>query len=162
MVEITLQLVLQIIQTVSLVIGIIYYLTIMRNQNRAREAQVLLQLNQVFNEKEMIKDWAQFTMLEFMDLEDLREKTLPTRNMEGYLQRSRVWRLLTTLGLILQKGLVSPETIYDTLSGKYIIRMWERDGPIIKEMREQENTPHHLIGYEYLAEAMEKVEERRD
>ena len=83
MAEITLQLVLQIIQTVSLVIGIIYYLTIMRNQNRAREAQVLLQLNQVFNEKEMIKDWAQFTMLEFMDLEDLREKTLPTRNMEG-------------------------------------------------------------------------------
>jgi hypothetical protein len=61
MAEITLQLVLQIIQTVSLVIGIIYYLTIMRNQNRAREAQVLLQLNQVFNEKEMIKDWAQFT-----------------------------------------------------------------------------------------------------
>jgi hypothetical protein len=88
MVEITLQLVLQIIQTVSLVIGIIYYLAIMRNQNRAREAQVLLQLNQVFNEKEMIKDWAQFTMLEFMDLEDLREKTLPTRNIRLTSEKS--------------------------------------------------------------------------
>ena len=37
MVEITLPLVLQIIQTVSLVVGIVYYLIIMRNSQRTRE-----------------------------------------------------------------------------------------------------------------------------
>jgi len=37
MVEITLPIILQIVQTVALVVGIIYYLTIMRNQQRTRE-----------------------------------------------------------------------------------------------------------------------------
>ena len=37
MVEITLPIVLQIIQTVSLIIGIVYYISIMRNQQRTRE-----------------------------------------------------------------------------------------------------------------------------
>ena len=37
MVEITYQMILSTIQTASLVVGIIYYITIMRNQQRTRE-----------------------------------------------------------------------------------------------------------------------------
>ena len=37
MVEVTLPIVLQMVQTIALIVGIIYYLTIMRNQQRTRE-----------------------------------------------------------------------------------------------------------------------------
>ena len=120
-----------IVTIVGIISGVSYYIMSVRNQQRAQEAQVLLQLNQTFLNKDMIKDWAQFLNMNFENLQDLYEKTSPSTNMDGYLQRSRVWRLLTTLGLIIQKGLVSSETVYDTLSGTYIIQMWDRDGPLI-------------------------------
>jgi hypothetical protein len=161
MVEITLPIVLQIVQTIALIVGIVYYITIMRNQSKAREAQFLLQLNQVFQDKEAIKDWHDVLAMRFQDFRDFQENYDSLANTESYLQRSRIWRMLNTFGHILQRGLVNPDTVYDAISGGFIVRLWEHHGPIIKEIREYENAPHHLEGFEYCAVAMKKVEENR-
>ena len=66
MVEITYQMVMSTIQTVSLVVGIIYYITIMRSQQRTREfalnaqeqaletrqTQIFMQIYQQLNSEE--------------------------------------------------------------------------------------------------------------
>jgi len=44
--------VLDTIRTAGIIVGIIYYLIIMRNQSKTRQAQSLPQLNQVFQDKE--------------------------------------------------------------------------------------------------------------
>ena len=90
MVEITLPVVLQIIQTASILIGIVYYITIMRNQSKAREAQFLLQFNQVFQDKEAIKDWHDVLAMRFRDFQDFKENYDSKANEESYLQRSRI------------------------------------------------------------------------
>jgi hypothetical protein len=161
MVEFTIPLALDIIRTVGILVGIVYYLTIMRNQSRTREAQFLLQLNQVFQDKEAISDWYNVTQMRFKDYQDFLENYDSSANTELYLQRSRVYRMLNTCGHLLQRGLVNPETVYDALSGALIVNMWNNHGPIIKEIRIHENIPLHLEGLEYCAEAMKKVEETR-
>jgi len=161
MVEITLPILLQILQTAGILVGIIYYITIMRNQSKAREAQFLLQFNQVFQDKDAIKDWHDVLSMRFQDFRDFQENYDSKANQESYLQRSRIWRMLNTFGHILKRGLVNPDTVYDAISGEFIIRLWEHHGSIVKEIREHENAPHHLEGLEYCAIAMKKVEEKR-
>ena len=41
MVDITYQMVLSTLQTIALIVGIVYYITIMRNQNRSRQIQIM-------------------------------------------------------------------------------------------------------------------------
>ena len=162
MVEITLPIVFQFLQTAGLLVGIIYYITVMRNQSRAREAQFLLQLNQVFQDKEAINDWYTVINMRFKDFKDFLENyDSSSGNSELYLQRSRIYRMLNTCGHLLQRGLVNPETVYDSLSGAFIVNLWDNHGPIIKELRIHENAPLHLEGLEYCAEAMKKVEDTR-
>ncbi len=68
--------------------------------------------------------------------------------------------MLDTWGHLLKRGLVKPETIYE-IQGPFIVRMWDNHGPIIKELRKQINNPHHLDGYEYCAEEMKKLEQKK-
>jgi hypothetical protein len=162
MVEITIPLVLDIIRTAGILVGIVYYITMLNNQSRAREAQFFWQLNQVFQEKEAINDWLSVIEMRFKDYDDFKENyDSSSGNSELYLQRSRVWRILNTCGHLLKRGLVSPETVYDSLSGALIVSLWENHGPIIRELRKDLDLPLHLEGMEYCAEAMKKVEESR-
>ena len=133
----------------------------MRNQSKAREAQFLLQLNNVFQDKEAIKDWLNVLQMEFADYDDFLEKFDSEVNMENYLQRSRIYRMLNTFGHILKKGLVNPETVFDGISGDFIEDMWRKHSVIILEIRKRRNVPHYLEGFEYLAKAMKKIQDQR-
>ena len=158
---IDLQTVLTYLTLISVPIGVFYHILTLRNQNKAREAQFLLQFNQVFQDKEAIRDWHDVLGMRFKDFQDFQENYDSKTDPESYLQRSRVWRMLNTFGHILKRGLVKPETVYDAISGQFIVSLWDNHGPIIKEIRKWENAPHHLEGLEYCAEAMKKVEENR-
>jgi len=161
MVEITLSMLLDTIRTTGIIIGIIYYLSIMRNQSKTREAQFLLQLNQVFQDKEAIKDWHDVLVMEFQDYQDFLEKYDSTVNMENYLQRSRIYRMLNTFGHIIKRGLVAPETVYDGIQGGFIEDMWNKHSLIINEIRKQMRNPHFHEGFEYLVKTMKKVDEEK-
>ena len=113
MVEITIPIVLDTIRTAGIIVAIIYYLSIMRNQTKTREAQFLMQLNQVFQDKEAIKDWYDVLFMEFSDYQDFMDKYDSSVNMDNYLQRSRIYRMLNNFGLIIKRGLVDPEIVYD-------------------------------------------------
>ena len=99
--------------------------------------------------------------MQFQDYQDFLEKYDSTVNIENYLQRSRIYRMLNTFGHIIKKGLVNPETVYDGISGAFIDGMWNRHSLIIREIREQSNAPQYLDGFEYLSETMKKIRENR-
>ncbi len=162
MVDVTYQLVLSTLQTAGILVGILYYITIMRNQSKAREAQFLLQLNNVFQDKEAIKDWLDVLQMQFVDYDDFLEKFDSEVNMENYLQRSRIYRMLNTFGHILKKGLVNPETVFDGVQGEFIEEMWSKHSIVAFEIRQRRNVPHYLEGFEYLAKAMKKIQDQRN
>ena len=81
MVEITLPIVLQIVQTTGIIIGIIYYLTIMRNQQKSqqltletRQAQLLLNLMNTYRGTEFRRQWHTLFHIEWTDFEDFKER----------------------------------------------------------------------------------------
>lgn len=161
MIEITAPLVLDVIRTVGILVGIVYYLSIIRNQSKTREAQFLLQLNQVFQDKEAIKDWYDVLFMDFTDYQDFTERYDSTVNMKNYLQRSRIYRMLNTFGLIIKRGLVDPEIVYDGIQGGFVEGLWNKHSIVIKERRKISNQPHFHEGFEYLANAMKKVDEKK-
>jgi hypothetical protein len=148
MVEFTIPLVLDIIRTAGIIVGIIYYLSMMKNQTKTREAQFLMQLNQVFQDKEAIKDWYEVLFMEFSDYQDYLDKFDSTVNMENYLQRSRIYRMLNNFGHIVKRGLVDPEAVYDGIQGGFVVDMWKKHGLLIREFRVQYNKPSFQDGFE--------------
>ena len=79
MVEITYQIVLSTLQTIALIVGIVYYITIMRNQQRAqqktdaaRNSQILIQLYNRMSDVDVVERWLDLLSTEF-DLEELKQ-----------------------------------------------------------------------------------------
>jgi hypothetical protein len=55
MAEITYQMVLSTFQTVGILVGIFYYVTSLRNQNKARQAQLIARLYDKYSEPEFLR-----------------------------------------------------------------------------------------------------------
>ena len=74
MAEITYQMVLSTLQTVGLLVGIVYYITIMRNSDKARKLQIAQRLYQQLQNEE--KQLAQLDLLEmeWKDFDDFYSK----------------------------------------------------------------------------------------
>jgi hypothetical protein len=116
MVEITYQMVLSTIQTASLVVGIIYYITIMRNQQRnqelalkaqqeaekARQNELVFQKVQnlnleyarTFNEVMLMRDWK--------TAEEWEEKYGRENNLDAFSKWNHMIRHYTLAGVLLK------------------------------------------------------------
>jgi hypothetical protein len=163
MVDVTYQMVLSTIQTIALVVGIIYYLTIMRNQQRSqkhaedtRKIQLLMQLYGSQN-----VDWSirrqEVINMDFKDLDDFWEKAdRPTFAKVGI-----TWSEWNILGLLLKNGFIDDDMMFEFLQYRGPIYHWERYGEIIKEMRIRHGFYSLGTGFEYLAEKMTVYREKQ-
>ena len=149
MVEITLPIILQIVQTVSLVIGIIYYLTIMRNSNRTRQTEILFQRHKV--DLDYMRSWADVMFLQdWNTLEELNEKYPWDTHFE---ERTRVLYILNTynnLGLILKEKVVDPKLVFELYSASNIITTWSKYEEFLEAIRIRANNPTEYNGFKYL------------
>ena len=71
---------------ISVPVGVFYHILALRNQNRAREAQFLLQINQVFQDKEAVRDWYDVFNMQFQDYQDFLKKYDSEVNFESIVK----------------------------------------------------------------------------
>ena len=72
-----------------------------------------------------------------------------------------MWGSLNSIGLMLRKGLVDAEDLYDLgLHGS--LSFWWKYKPIVEENRRRYNGSQYLKDFEYLAEEMYRVMRERD
>jgi hypothetical protein len=164
MVEITYQMVLSTLQTIALIVGIVYYLTIMRNtqrsQKQAEETRKVQLLMQVFHSQDV--DYAlrrtEVANMEFSDYDDFQEK------MEGmtWAKVATTWAEWNQLGLLLKNGFIDPDTMFEFLSGRGPIIHWNKYESIIKEYRYRRKWYSVGVGFEYLAKEMEKYRDKQE
>ena len=165
MAEITYQMVLSTLQTAGLLVGIIYYLTIMRNSQKnqqmqleTRQSQLFMQLFQYHIDKDRWKDGWKLNEMRWDDYDDFTRKYDSSVNLENFAQRYNHWYFYEGMGLLLKKELVDKEMIYHLLSAGFGVLMdWDKFGPIIKEMRAQLGQPDLFMWFEYLADEMMKM-----
>jgi len=163
MAEITYQMVLSTIQTVSLVIGVIYYITIMSNQQRsqkhAEDTRKIQLLMQIYGSQNV--DWSirrqEVIDMDFKDDDDFWEKI----DKPIFAKVAITWGEWNTLGLLLKNGFIDDDMMFEFLQYRGPIYHWEKYGEIIKEMRTKYGFYSLGLGFEYLAEEMTKYREKQ-
>ena len=179
MAEFTYQMVLTTIQTVSLVVGVIYYITIMRNSQRTREltlesqelarkaqehaletrqAQMFMQIySESHNDPSFIDAMMIVNELEIHTYEEFQK----ARNDENVRRAlSRVGMFYEGLGVLVKEGYVSIRLVALLITGltrqwwERIYKSWIEDG------REKHNFTRWMSEAEYLYdELMKYIEE---
>jgi hypothetical protein len=157
MAEITYQMVLSTLQTAGLLVGISYYILSLRNQNRARQVQTFLSIYSRISTPENVELLSELQDMEWDDYHDFEMKYGSDVNPENRNKRYAYWYLLDGIGFILKKGWVDRDVMFAILNASSFHWLWEKHGPIIKEIRKRYNLPNLAINFEYLVKENKKM-----
>ena len=154
MVEITLPIVLQILQTAGILVGIVYYVTIMRNQQRTREltlkaqeqatetrqAQLFMQIYDKFIDYGRTEINTEVFNFEWKDNEDFWSRYSFEADPEAYRKWNNVAGFFEGVGVLVKRKLIDPEVVDDLMSWS-TLSFWEKYGPVIIDGRKRLNMP---------------------
>jgi hypothetical protein len=164
MVEITYQMVLSTLQTLSLGVGVIYYIMTLQNTRRnqqltleTRQAQLLMQIYQELISEANLKTWHETMSWDFEDFDDFERKY---SDSDCFAKRYSVMRMFDGVGLLLRDGLLDADRVYDLIDSA-VLQQWRKWGPIVKETRTRYPWPDAEEGFEYLYDEMMKVRRKR-
>jgi hypothetical protein len=130
-------------------------------QLETRQVQLYMSLYQQINKKEIIRDFIEILNMEWKDYDDFEKKYGSDNNPESYALRHSVWYLLDGLGYLLKENLVTPTMMYQ-LIGLEVPWHWKKYRDIIVEARVRAKLVNMYEGFEYLSEAMSKMQLERD
>jgi hypothetical protein len=157
MVEITLPIVLQIVQTLGILVGIIYYITIMRNSYKAQQMTLDATRTQVFLQMygaitpELIERVHEVIGWEFTDIEDFESKY----GERHYAQWESVLQRYNGIGLLAKQNQLDLDLIHKLLILP-ILGLWRNFEGVIKHRRALYDAPDLYEGVEYLYNEMMK------
>jgi hypothetical protein len=144
MVEFTFQMILNSLQTIAVIIGIVYYITIMRNQNRSRQVQIIgstLKMDLDYN----------FLNWDTSDYEVFMSKHGPKADPEGWKALNVWFNMLELQGVYVREGLLDVRLVC-LMSGGTIKESWESYRGVWEEWRRRYDRPRDWIEAEYLYE----------
>ncbi len=167
--------VLSTLQTIALVVGVIYYITIMRNQQRTRElalesqeqtletrqTQLFMQIYQQLNSEESHKTVMELYNLEIKDNDEYFQKYDSAVNPAHYGKRAYIWYSYNTIGELLRMGIIELDLLIRLKLDLTVILMWEKWEEIIRATRVRENIPDVWEGFEFLYNEMKKFRDAR-
>ena len=143
---ITVEQVLYIIPVLALTASITYYALNIRNQNRTRQAQLLMQIVNQFCHPNIVEARDLFNRIELNSVEDLknifedREKAVILR---------RYWGWVEGIGVVVRENYLDVKVIAGVMFG-VVTRDWEKLAPYVGEYRELIGSPRAWIEWEYL------------
>ena len=145
-----------ILTDLGLIASIIYYASVIRNQNKTREAQLFMQFVNPFLSGEKAEYWHEIREWDWSDYDDFMRIWSDPENRKSFSQMS-YW--FETLGVYVREGLIPIRLVAVTMTGM-VTSFWNKFGSIIVERRVRENVPRNLSETEYLYnELMKYVEE---
>jgi hypothetical protein len=151
--------VLDVLPVLSLVLVLAYYSLQVRNQNRDREVQIILQINNNFNL--FSKQWSKFMYSwNWTDFNDFWEKYGPETNLDEWSDMMQYWTFIENLGVLVRRKSLSIELIDDVFAG-IILDHWEKAEPIAVGLRELWDMPDVMIWTERLSDELIKIRTKR-
>ena len=147
---------------IGMIIALTYYALQIRNQNRTRQADMLMRLHSEWGSQYYQDAVWTVLSLDFGDYAEFESKYGPvTEEKDAQVKLFRVGWFFNGLGVLLHKGLADIDMI-DELFGYMVIWLWEIIEPVITVGRELYGQPRSLEWYEYLYKEMKKhIQEHR-
>jgi hypothetical protein len=142
MVEFTVPLLLDVIRTAGILVGIVYYITTVRNQNKARQLQILKGANLIGSYMNPLYE------AEFTDSDDFKEKYDIFTSNEVSESFFRYFNVLEELGVYVKEGLLDVKYVAQ-IGGGAIIGLWEKY-MVVHEMYREMYGKRWFIEAEYL------------
>jgi len=139
---------LSILQTVSIIIGVFYYIM--------RQAQVFMALYRQFNDPEFVKRKSRVANFEFTDFEDYDRKFGPQSNSEEFDDHFSVATFYEGIGILIKRGLIDPGLIDDMMSDS-VLTFWVKYRDVFYGIRRKYNQPTAAEHIEYLYESILKI-----
>ncbi len=142
------------------VLALAYYVLILRNTIRTRQAGLFMELYGQFRARdfqEMVQDIRQF---EYTDEVDFWKNYGPETNPEAFVKYYTVMSFYEGVGVLIRRELINPVLVDDMMSGP-ILEIWGKFGPMVLETRERRNSPTSWEYTEYLYYQIKKIVERQ-
>jgi len=162
---VTLQMVRDVVAIFGVIAGFSYYVMTVRNAQKARQTQTLMQLYQTRYSSEGVKRLWRIMRMEWRDFDDYMEKYSPDIHPESEdsAQTTGSWNFYDGLGVLVKKGIVDIETVHSML-GIRILMVWYKCETIIKGLRRMEPEGpgmDYVENFEYLAHEMIRIRKQR-
>jgi hypothetical protein len=166
--QVTFQTIFQFLQTVSILVGVYYYITTIRTNQRnqeltleTRQLQLYMKVLEDNRTKEFQMQWIDVAYnQEFKDYEEWREKYGPKTNPEAYANFFHVTNWFQGIGYLVKTGVLDVKVVSEYIRPRSVVFLWEKVEPIVKVHRETTN-PGACESFEYLVHEIEKMLERR-
>jgi CRISPR/Cas system-associated endonuclease Cas1 len=166
MVEITLPIVLQIFQTVGILVGIVYYITSMRNTQKTRELSLKTQehtletrqsqlfmniYNQSFTNPQFFEAHHRVRNLHWEDLDEylVLFDYMNPETRDNRLAMSVLIGFYEGVGVLVKENLLDIRMVALLMTGP-VKEFWEKIAPVIEDEREHSNYPRYVSETEYL------------
>ena len=136
--------------------SIVYYASVLRNQNQTRQAQLYMTLFNAINNEDFWKLENEIKNYTFSDFEEFVDKYGPISNPVDYAKIEKVLWILTQMGNLVFRGRI---TLLDvgTLIGHAPIGIWQKYGYVVEGLRENYyDTKEGHLSFEYLAKNMKE------
>lgn len=157
--QITIQTALLVLQSVSLTIGVIYHIMILRNNQRTqrmtletRQAGLLMQIYNRWSAHDFQDAWQLWNSFDYDSLEQGIEvfKMARAEKAKGILSA-----FFEGIGVLVKEELVDIRLVADLLASP-IMTFWEKIAPIIGELRNYNESPRELVETENLYNVLKK------
>ncbi len=160
MVEITLPIVLQFIQTAGILIGIFYYIMTLRANQRNQEISLKNQqlrtgysVFDIYRDEKIYLKWLEVMQMEWVDSDDFREKYGSLTNPQMEAKYASMFQYYEGLGYLWKNGVLDLENLKE-LIGFGCVVMWIKFKPIVEAWRENYYLDY-FINWQNLAEALD-------
>lgn len=132
-----------------------------KRELETRQAQMFMGIFQTTTTKEFLTDSEELIHIwNWKDYEDYDAKYGEINNLEGNGKLSYILSFFNGVGVLVQKGLIDSELIYD-MKRIAIIDVWEKFSPIVREWRTRYSAPQIFGGYEFLYDELKRIRDMR-
>lgn len=160
---ITLDQILYVIPILALSASITYYALIIRNQNKTRQAQLYMQIQSKWADREFIRAFYRcLNIYEWDDVDDFWAKYGHDKNEEAFVDVNQVVKYFEGVGQLLRDGLIDFKSVKNLYSYR-VIDLWEKAYPLTVYLRERafgHPNPDYYENFEYLYNELLKHREK--
>jgi len=160
---------LSLLQSVSYIAGAIgvcvaaiYYVIMVRINQRTMRITLTNNLIQRLLTDEFTAKVTELMYMEWKDYDDFERKYGSDNNPENFNKRSVVWNTYDALGILLLKGLADRDVLYNCQEVFTSAYVWSKYRLVFEENRRRYVGRDGFIGFEHLAKEMLRSKQLRD
>jgi len=142
----------------SIAASIMYYASVLRNQNKTRQTQLFMNLYEVYRSIEFRRQWYSTSSWTWNSHEEFLSKYGGENNPEAFSVLHSVLGYFEGVGMLVQRGDIDIEMVEDLLDIP-AVSVWNRFKDFVYGSRELRNWPQLFSNFEYL---VSQIEERKN